>query len=71
MGLFVTLVLVAGVLTAASWVYRDARAHHDRGTPIVCSIGTLRIATPVAWFVACVLLCELFLPTYLDNRRPA
>jgi hypothetical protein len=71
MVLFLTMVLVSGVLTAAGWVYRDARAHHQRGTPIACSFGTLRIATPAAWFVACVLLCELFLPAYLDNRRPA
>jgi hypothetical protein len=52
-------------------VYRDARAHDQRGTPIVYSFGALRIATPAAWFVACALLCELFVPAYLDNRMPA
>jgi hypothetical protein len=71
MGLFALMMLVIGVLAAAGWVYRDARAHHERGTPIVYSHGTLRIATPAGWFVACVLLCELFVPAYLDNRRPA
>jgi hypothetical protein len=23
------------------------------------------------WFLACALLCELFIPAYLDNRRLA
>jgi hypothetical protein len=64
-------VVVTGVLAAAGWVYRDARAHDQRGTPIVYSFGALRIATPAAWFVACALLCELFVPAYLDNRMPA
>jgi hypothetical protein len=71
MGLFLAMVLVTAVLAAAGWVYQDARAHRRRGTPIVYSYGTLRIATPAGWFVACALLCELFIPTYLDNRSPA
>lgn len=71
MGLFLATVLVIGVLVAAGWVYRDARAYNQRGTPIVYSHGTLRIATPAAWFVACALLCEMFVPAYLENRGPA
>jgi hypothetical protein len=65
------LLLLAGVLAIAFWVYRDARAHQRRGTPIVYSWGGFEIATPAGWFLACALLFEMFIPAYLDNRRPA
>jgi Flp pilus assembly protein protease CpaA len=68
--LMVTFV-VGCVLAVASWVYRDARAHAASGSPIVYSVGSLQIRTPAAWFVACTLLFELFIPVYLENRRPA
>lgn len=65
------VVMVGGVLVVAAWVYRDARAHQERGTPIVYSSGIFEIATPAAWFLACALLCEVFVLAYLDNRTPA
>jgi hypothetical protein len=70
-GLMLTVLVMVGVIAAAGWVYRDARAHEKRGIPIVHSTGNLHIRTPAAWFVACVLLFELFIPTYLDSRHPA
>ena len=66
--LLMVLAVLAGIVAAAGWVYRDARAHQLKGTPIVHSTGNLHILTPAAWFVACVLLVELFVPTYLDSR---
>jgi hypothetical protein len=62
------LVVLTCVVAVAAWVYRDARAHAKSGTPIVYSTGNLRIKTPVAWFLACAVLFELFIPVYLDSR---
>ena len=59
------------VLAVAAWVYQDARSHAATGTPIVYTAGDWKITTPAHWFVACVVLTELFIPAYLDNRRPA
>ncbi len=67
-----TVAMVLGcVLAVAGWVYRDARAHAARGNPVVYAAGGWQIRTPAGWFVACALLFELFIPAYLDNRRPA
>jgi len=65
------LAIATALVAIASWVYRDARAHVADGRPIVYSSGDLRISTPAGWFVACVLLFELFIPVYLDRRHPA
>jgi hypothetical protein len=65
------LLLMAGVLAVAYWVFRDASAHAASGTPVVFSAGELEIKTPAGWFLACALLFEFFIPVYLDNRRPA
>jgi hypothetical protein len=52
----------------AVWVYTDAKTYADRGNPIILSIGSFQLRTPIAWFFACLLLAELFLPAYIDNR---
>lgn len=70
-GLFWAVVAVAGILGAAAWVYRDARAQSRAGNPVTYSMGDLHIKTPAGWFLACALVFELFIPVYLDNRRPA
>jgi Flp pilus assembly protein protease CpaA len=71
--LSVALVVMSAVLGAvvvvAAWVYRDAKSQAASGYPVVYSAGTLHIKTPVAWFLACTLLFEVFVPAYLDNRR--
>jgi hypothetical protein len=45
MALVPILVLLL-VLATDLWVYADAKAHAERGTPIVASIGRLVVATP-------------------------
>jgi hypothetical protein len=62
--------LVAGVVIAATWVYHDARARSARGRPVISSIGSVRVHTPLAWFVACLVAPEFALPAYADGRGP-
>ena len=64
------LVLLLVVATDL-WVYADARAHRERGTPVVFSAGSLNVDTPVAWFLGCLLLWVLFFPLYITRRRPS
>jgi hypothetical protein len=56
------------MFAAAVWVYSDAKAHVQRGNAIVLSWGGLNLSTPAAWFCACLLMGELFVPVYIDNR---
>ena len=70
-GTLIAILLVVGiVLATAAWVYKDAKASAGRGRPIVSSVGSLQLSTPVAWFVACLLLWELCFPLYIDSRSP-
>ena len=70
-GMLIGILLVVGiVLATAAWVYKDAKASAGRGRPIVSSVGSLQLSTPVAWFVACLLLWELCFPLYIDSRSP-
>ena len=62
------LLLVVIVLATAAWVYRDAKASAGRGRPIVSSVGSVELRTPIAWFLACVLLWEFCFPLYIDSR---
>lgn len=71
LGMFYAAVALTAVLSAALWVYRDARAHSARGNPVVYSWSSIQIRTPAGWFIACALVFEMFIPIYLDNRRPA
>jgi hypothetical protein len=50
------------------WVYADARAHSERGTPVVLSTDFLTADTPAAWFFGCLLLSIVFLPLYIMTR---
>lgn len=61
------LVLLLVVATDL-WVYADAKAQRERGTPVVLSAGSLNVDTPVAWFVGCLLLWILFFPLYMASR---
>ena len=42
------------VLASDAWVYTDARARAAAGDPARVAIGTLRVETPEAWFLACL-----------------
>jgi hypothetical protein len=56
------------VLAVDLWVYMDAKAHEERGSPVVFSAGLLTVDTPAAWFVSCLLLWILFFPIYVSLR---
>ncbi len=62
------LLTLAFVAAMAGWVHTDAGARERRGRPVVFQAGPLEIATPVAWALACLLLCVVFLPVYLLSR---
>jgi hypothetical protein len=47
------LIVLAVLLIIDAWVYSDARAYAELGTPVVLSIGSLTIDSPGAWFVGC------------------
>ena len=65
----VPLVALAALLGTCAWVYRDAEANADSGTPVVFRMGSLRIDTAEAWAVGCVVLFVVFVPLYLAARK--
>jgi hypothetical protein len=67
MPIFVLLALLATDV----WVYADARAQSERGTPVVFSVGSLRVDTPALWFFGCLLLWLLFFALYITSRNQA
>jgi hypothetical protein len=68
-GLVPALVLLFLVLGTDVWVYLDAAGQRDAGEPVVLAIGALRIETPGAWLIACLLLWVIAFPAYLTGRR--
>jgi hypothetical protein len=62
---FVLLVALAIDL----WVYVDAKAQSERGTPVVFSVGSLEVKTPTTWFFGCLILWIVFFPLYLTRRN--
>jgi hypothetical protein len=65
----VPILVLLPVLATDLWVYADAKAHDERGTPVVASIGSLVVDTPAAWFFGCLLLWVLFFPLYIARRN--
>ncbi|HEY0534882.1 MAG TPA: hypothetical protein VGD29_25130 [Actinoplanes sp.] len=66
------LVSVAVLLVALGsdlWVLGDARERLRRGERVSVAIGNLRVETPEAWFLGCVVLWVVFLPLYLTATR--
>jgi hypothetical protein len=62
-------ILVLSVVVAIDlWVYADARALSERGTPVVFSTDFLTVDTPAAWLIGCLLLSIVFLPLYIAIR---
>lgn len=70
--LLVPIAFVLFVLVSDAWVYADARQRARRGERVSVAIGTLRIDTPAAWFLGCLVLYVIFLPLYLTatGRNP-
>jgi hypothetical protein len=64
-----TPVLVVLVLAATDvWVYLDAGRCAEAGSSVYLRIGRVEIATPLAWFVGCVVLWIFFFPMYVVSR---
>ncbi|WP_133694064.1 hypothetical protein [Mycobacterium sp. BK086] len=71
-GLLVALCVVLAIMFAtASWVYADAKTSAGQGVPVSGLLGSLQLNTPVAWFIACLLLGEVVFPLYITSRSSA
>jgi hypothetical protein len=68
-GFVPAMVLLLVVVGTDGWVYRDAARQRDAGEPVVLVIGTLRIGTPAAWLIACLLVWVSAVLFYLAGRR--
>jgi hypothetical protein len=66
---FVPIVVIVVALATDLWIYEDAKAQQDGGTPVVLSLGAFRLDTPVGWLAACLLLWIVFVPLYIVGRR--
>ena len=64
----VPIVALCFVVATSLWVYQDAKAYSERGTPIVLSTDSFSVGTPDAWFFACLFLWILFFPLYMMGR---
>jgi hypothetical protein len=62
------ITVLVPILATDAWVYSDASARNERGSPVVVSIGRFEIDTPAAWFVGCLILWIVFFPLYLTAR---
>jgi hypothetical protein len=72
MGLWVVplvpiLVLLA-LLATDCWVYVDANDRSKRGSPVVLSIGSMRLDTSNSWLFGCLILWIVFFPLYIMSR---
>ncbi len=65
----VPILVLLAVLAIDLWVFADAKAHWERGTPVVFSIGSFGVDTPVAWFLGCLVLWIVFFPLYISSRN--
>jgi hypothetical protein len=65
----VPVVVIVFALATDLWIYADAKAQDDRGTPVVLSWGGFRLDTPVGWLAACLIVWIVFVPLYLVGRR--
>ncbi len=63
------ILVLLPIVATDLWVYADAKAHSERGIPVVFSSGSFNMDTPAAWFVGCLLLWILFFPLYITRRR--
>lgn len=62
------LIVLLVILATDLWVYVDARAQSERGTPVFFKFGAFQIDTPAAWLFGCVLLWIVFFPLYVTAR---
>jgi hypothetical protein len=59
-------------LTLDTWVYADASERQRQGDRVSAWVGPLRLETPEAWFLGCLILWVVFFPLYLSatGRNP-
>jgi hypothetical protein len=57
------------LLGIVSWVHSDAKARAERGAPVIFAAGNLRLDTPAAWAIACLVLGVIAFPLYLTSRQ--
>jgi hypothetical protein len=62
------ILLLLAVLASDAWVFVDAKARLDRGSPVAMTVGSFRIDAPFGWFLGCLVLWLLFFPMYLVSR---
>ncbi len=67
-----SILIMIAVLASDVWVYTDARGRSSSRRPVVISLGPLRVETPEAWFLGCLILWVVFFPLYLTatGRNP-
>ena len=68
-GLTVALLILLVVAATDAWIYFDAKRQRDLGEPVVLTVGSLRVETPEAWLLACIVLWIIAVPLYLTGRR--
>jgi len=71
-GALVSILVLLAVLALDVWVYTDATQRLRQGKAASVSIGTVRLETPQAWFLGCLILWVVFFPLYLmaTGRNP-
>ena len=65
----VPLLVLLIILGSDYWVYTDAKALAERGTPVVFSTNAFSISSPGAWVVGCLFLWIVFFPLYFVTRN--
>jgi hypothetical protein len=66
-GAFGPILVLLLVLASDFWVFEDAKARRERGTPVVFT-GFVNLETPGDWFVGCLLVWIVFFPLYIMRR---
>jgi hypothetical protein len=66
---WVPILVLLAVLATDLWVYTDAKAHSERGAPVIFSAGFLKLDSPTVWFLACLVLWILVFPLYITIRN--
>jgi hypothetical protein len=68
-GMIVISAIILGVYGVVWWIYRDAQANADAGTPVTLAVGSFRVETPRAWALGCLLFFYLMIPLYMAARK--
>ncbi|GIJ30247.1 hypothetical protein Vqi01_54090 [Micromonospora qiuiae] len=64
-----SILVLLVVLAVDVWVYADAKKRLSQGEQVSVSLGALRVESPEAWFLGCLILWVVFFPLYLTATR--